>query len=243
MSFALWAAQSDKPRMFRTVETSGDGRIIRSQHSQSYAVYDDHQFVSDLMDNAPELAKMPVVDFHVTDLGMRLRFLTEDVGAVELRKAMPIIEARNSGAGCKATTLNAGIWKLICTNGMAHWDSKTSYRWRHFGNTERIREGVGDAIEEIRVSASGVVSAYNKALDTSIDDAFAFLERELKREGVGKMRIAEVQAALTDPTTTEGFNLASAVDAMTLVAQRQEMFEQTDLEQIASRILNRGLAA
>lgn len=246
MSWALWSQQSETPRMFRTVLTRDeDGRVqrvVRSQHSQGYAVYDNFQFVQDLLDNAPDLAGMPVLDMRVTDTGMRLRFCTEDVGQFALNKPMPIIEAWNSEAGRRRTVLNAGIWKLICTNGMQTWDSKSEFAWRHFGNTERIRDGVASAITEIRTAASGVVEVYNSALDVAIDDAFAFMERELKREGLTQAQIGKAQKALEHDWTTPGGVLASTVDAVTLVAQEFDMFEQATMERAAGRMMRRGQA-
>jgi len=244
MSWALWSAQNTTPRMFRTVKTRDqDGsvrRVIRSQHSQGYAVYDNYQFVQELLDNAPELAEMPVLDFRVTDTGMRLRFSTDGSENFELRKPVPIIEAWNSEAGRRRTVLNAGMWMLICTNGMQSWDSKSEFAWRHFGDTSRISDGVASAISEIQTSASGVVDAYNSALDIAIDDAFGFMERELKREGLTKDQIGKAQKALDHEWTTPGGVLASAVDATTLIAQEFDMFQQNTIERAAARMLRSG---
>lgn len=246
MSWALWSKENTTPRMFRTVRTKDqDGsvrRVIRSQHSQGYAVYDNYQFVQELLDNAPELAEMPVLDFRVTDTGMRLRFSTDGSEHFELRKPVPIIEAWNSEAGRRRTVLNAGMWMLICTNGMQSWDSKSEFAWRHFGDTSRISDGVASAISEIQTSASGVVAAYNSALDIAIDDAFGFMERELKREGLTKDQIGKAQKALDHEWTTPGGVLASAVDATTLIAQEFDMFQQNTIERAAARMLRRGRA-
>ncbi len=246
MCWSLWSQKNVTPRMMRTVKTRDvDGqirRIIRSQHSQGYAVYDNFKFVQDLLDNAPELADMPVLDFRVTDTGMRLRFSTDGTDKIELRKPIPIIEAWNSEVGRRRTVLNAGILKLICTNGMKSWDTKTEFAWRHFGDTSRISEGVASAITEIQTSAAGVVDAYNSALDVAIDDAFVFMERELKREGLTQDQIGKAQKALDHEWTTPGGGLASIIDATTLIAQDYDMFVQSDIERAAARVLRRGQA-
>lgn len=246
MSWALWSQKQTNPRKFRTVQTRDeDGTVrpmIRSQHSQGYAVYDNYSFVQDLLDNAPDLAEMPVLDFRVTDTGMRLRFSTDGSEHFELRKPVPIIEAWNSEVGRRRTVLNAGMWMLICTNGMQSWDEKTSFAWRHFGDTSRISDGVASAIAEIQTASRGVVDAYNSALDVSIDDAFAFMERELKRDGLTREQIGRAQKALDHEWTTPGGSLASAVDATTLIAQQFDMFEQSTIERAAARMLRRGNA-
>jgi hypothetical protein len=242
----MWAQEDTTPRKLRTVLTRDvDGqvqRMIRSQVSTSFAAYDNLDFIQSLLDNSPELAAMPVIDLRVTDTGMRLRFCTEPVERFDLNKAMPIIEALNSEVGRGSTVLRAGKWKLICTNGMQSWDQESVFKWRHYGSTDRIRHGVTSAIEQVKTAASGVVEAYNRALDVAIDDAFAYLERELKREKLTKEQINAAQNALTHEWTTPGGSLGSAVDATTLIAQNYDLFTQSEIERAAARMMRRGQA-
>ena len=239
--------QSDKPLMFRSVRTRDtDGtvrRMLRSQHSQKYAEYDNLMFVDDLLSNAPELANMPVLAFTASDTIMRLRFLTEDVSAMELRTPVPIIEAYNSEAGRRMTILNSGIYKLICTNGMASWSVKSAFAWRHYGRTSRIAQGVGSAIRNLQTEARGVVKLYEDACNIAIDDAFTFMTRELKKEKLTKEQINRATAAIGHEWNTPGDTLATVIDATTLIAQEFDMFEQANIERAAARMMQRGLAA
>lgn len=247
MSWALFSQGSDKPVKIRSVRTRDkDGivrRMLRSQHSQTFAEYDNLRFVEDLLSNAPELAAMAVLNFKVTDTLMRLRFCTEDVGTFELNKPMPIIEAYNSEAGRRSTILTAAIWKLICTNGMQTFSEKDSFRWIHSGNIQRISDGVGSAVENLQTKARGVVKLYNKACDIAIDDAFAFMTQELKREKLTKEQINRATASIGHKWNTPGDKLATVIDATTLIAQEYGMFEQANIERAAARMMQRGLAA
>ena len=247
MSWAEFRKGNDKPRLFRTAQMrDGDGsvrRMIRSQHSQGYATYDNVQFVNDLLSNSPELAQMSVIGFHVMDTGMRLRFVDVD-GELPLRQPVPMVEAWNSEVGRRRVGLLGGMYRLICTNGMGAWDKKSEYHWRHYGDADRISGGVRNAIEEIRTSASGVVDLYNKALNVGIDDAFAWMMQELEDAGATGAQRERAKVALTDPTTTEGGLLASVVDAVTLAAQEEsDLFAQAEVEQYGARLLRRGLMA
>ena len=247
MSWALFSKGSDKPVKIRSVRTRDDDgtvrRMLRSQHSQTFAEYDNLRFVEDLLNNAPELAAMAVLDFKVTDTLMRLRFCTEDVGTFELNKPMPIIEAYNSEAGRRSTVLIAALWKLICTNGMQTFSEKDSFRWIHSGNIQRISDGVGSAVENLQTKARGVVKLYNKALDVSIDDAFAFMTQELKKEKLTKEQINRATASIGHKWNAPGDTLATVIDATTLIAQEFDMFEQANIERAAARMMQRGLAA
>jgi hypothetical protein len=247
MGWSMFARGDDKPRTFRTALTrDADGsvrRMLRSQHSQGYATYDNLRFVEDMLTFGGDLTTARVAAFNTTDTGMMLRFVQTD-GEIELNKPIPMFEALNSEVGCRKTTLRGGMWKLICTNGMAHWDKSSEWSWRHYGDGDRISRGVASAFDELNVAASGVIEAYTRALDIAIDDAFAWLTQELDKAGASDAQVQRAQAALNDPTTTSGGRLASVVDAITLSAQSEnDLFEQTQMEDWASLLLRRGLNA
>lgn len=249
LSWAMFSRNDDKPRMLRTIltrdpATNAPIRMIRSQHSQGYAPYDNLRFVQDLLDHAPDVRDLPVLQWHLTDGAMRLRFALRPGSEIALREPTPMLEAWNSEVGKRAVNLSGGIWKLICTNGMGSWEKSAEWAWRHYGDSDRISRGVRSAVEETSTTASGVLDAYGKALDVAIDDAAAWLERELTREKAPAVFVARAQAALTDATTTPGDMLASAVDAVTLAAQStDDLLAQSEYEAFAARILRRGLSS
>ena len=247
LSWATFARSDEKPRLFRTILTrdpaTGEAvRMIRSQHSQGYAPYDNLRYVEDLLANAPDVRDLPVLQYHNTDGAMRLRFALKPGAEISLNTPIPMLEAWNGETGRKRVSLNGGIWKLVCTNGMGSWERDAEWAWRHYGSSDRISAGVRSAVEETTVSSTGVLDAYTKALDVAIDDAAAWLERELTREKASQTFVARAQHALTDATTTPGGLLASAVDAVTLAAQETpDLVEQAEYEAFAARILRRGL--
>jgi hypothetical protein len=245
LAWAEWSRTDTKPRMFRSVkmrDTDGQvKRMLRSQHSQGYGTYDNLRFVEDLLANADELRDLPVGQFTLSDSGMRLRFLGKPKEEITLREPTPMIEAWNSEVGRRRVGLVGGMWKLICTNGMGSWDKKSEYHWRHFGEGDRIGRGVASAMAEIQTAASGVIDAYTKALDVSIDDAFAWMEREMQGLATQAFTARAIEA-LDHETTTPGKGLASVIDAITLEAQSEDLFTQADMEALAANLLRRGLS-
>ena len=243
VNWSFFAQQYEKPRLVRTVRTRcADGevrRMIRSCHSQGYGVYGNLQFVQDILDNAGEFRDLPVVDFRVTDSVMRLRFVE---GEVTLDEPVQMYEAWNSEVGRRRVGLRGGTWKLVCTNGMGHWNDRTEYNWIHRGEAERIQKGVQDAVLNLRTTASGVLDAYRDAMDVSIDNAFQWLEEQMQRRGASTTRIEAAKQGMTDATSTPGLNLASAIDGITLIAQKEtDLLEQYELERMAADLLHRSL--
>ena len=253
--WAKFSQTQEKVRMVRTVRMKLDGeavRVIRSCHSQGYAPYSNLEFVQALLDHSEHFAEMPVLDWRVTDSAMRLRFSAIDEPLAVLRhwdqgalldEPVPMVECWNSEVGLRRVGLRGGMWKMVCTNGMGHWDDRREWNWIHRGDSERIRQGVRTAYQDVLTSANGVVDAYKDALDVAIDDAFAWLEQEVRASGKGSDRIiTAAQKGLTHPTTTPGGSLASVVDALTLVAQEENIFGQYEVERMAASVLRRGLS-
>jgi len=245
MSWALWAKDNSTPRMFRTANIRDENSLIvpciKAQVSNAYAKYDNLDFVQDLLDYGGELNEMSVLDFRVTDRGMRLRLTDRPMDEITLETPVTMYEAWNSEIGKGSTLIQGGGFRYWCLNGCGSWEEKSTWKYRHYGDTQRIRDGVEGALHQIRTQASGVLEVYGKALDISIDDAFAFLEKQLAGDFT-KEQIAKAQGALEHETTTPGGVLASTVDAVTLIAQEYDMFEQASMERAAGKMLRRGQA-
>jgi len=259
----VWAKfsqrQTETPRKVRTVRMKVNNevfRVIRSVVSQTYADYSNLEFTQDILDNAGEYKNLPVLDWRVTDSGMRIRFAGFDNAlfglahldqSVLLEEPIPMVEAWNSEVARRKVGLRGGMWRLISTAGMGHWNSQTEYNWIHRGDSKRIQAGVENAFQNLFTSAKDVVEAYKGAVDISIDSAFLWLEQELGLMPTVPERVVKAaQAALSHSTTTAGGGLASVIDAITLVAQDEsDMFMQYEIERAAARLLvkGRGIAA
>lgn len=257
MAWLKFAQKQDRIRMVRTINVRIGSEVfkaIRSCHSQSYAPYSNLEFVQSLLDSSTDFAERPVLDWRVTDSAMRLRFAGIDAPLAALRhwdpsgmleEPIPMIECWNSEVGRRRVGLRGGMWKLISGSGMGHWgriENKTEANWIHRGDSDRIRSGVSSVYQNILVAANGVVDSYKKALSVSIDDAYDWMRQEMKRSNASDRVIEAAREGLDDVTTTSGGCLASVVDAITLVAQKESIFDQYDLEHMASTILRRGLA-
>ena len=253
--FALAAkGSSEEARRLRVITKTVGGqerRVIRSANSATYAPYSHLEFLNALLACKDHFAAMPVLNLHITDKAMRIRFLLVDHPktalakwreGVEIGKAVPMVECWNSETGHRSVMIRGGKFRFACFNGMGHWDEKRDYKWIHSGATARIRGEVPHAVEDVIVAAKGVVEAYDEAMNVSIDDAFAFMEAELTREGETKEFKQQAVKALRDDSTTPGGVLASVIDAITLAAQDEDPLRQYDRERIASKVLARGQA-
>ena len=232
----------ETPMLLRTSLARVDGktvRVLRAVVSQSYARYSHVQYLDDIIRHAPEYASLEVVNARLTDNALRFR-LVEGGRSVELNTPVPMVEGFNSETGQWSIELRGGTFRLVCTNGMGSWDTRGHWRRRHTGDMSRIRESVAGGIESVLTATSGVVEAYQAALEVQIDNAYDYLQAHLSGASVAQRVIDRAQAALTHETTTPGGRLASCVDAITLVAQDESLETQYDLEDLAATILRNG---
>jgi hypothetical protein len=251
MAAALLARPLDERVLrLRTVRTRDpvSGGVVRAVRGvfRGYTPYDDLQFLTDLLE-CPDTRDLPVLDYRRADDGLRVRFSFDPLGQLAREPNAPsgIVDALNSETGGgrpAATVLQGGIFKLICLNGMMGYAPGATWRWNHSGNVERVRNGVPQAVAELRNAATGLVNRYNQAVDVQIDNAFAWLQSALVDEAVNDETVEAFGAALDHETTTPGRMLASTIDAMTWVAHEQaDMFRQREIEMIAARVMDRGL--
>jgi hypothetical protein len=250
MTWALLNRQHTDPVMFRTVMRGGQ-RQVRAVLSQGYATYDNLEFIEDTLTSLGSTADLyRTIGWRITDEVMRLRLVGGSEEGLrtwqrrDVDKPMPMVELWNSEVGRRAVYVKSGTYTLWCSNGCGHWSDDGVWRWNHTGRTaERIRSGVRSAIEEAGVKAQGIVEAYDAALSTAIDDAYAWFESQVEGDLTETQREQVQQTLLHNPTVHgNGRLLASVVDAVTYVAHEQaSLFEEERLERIGARLLHRGL--
>lgn len=251
MAGALLSHGLDKqPLQLRTVRTRDpvSGGIVRAVRGvfRSYTAFDDLDYVQALLDSSAT-RDLPVLAYRRGDDGMRLKFALDPIDRVDLNTPITTIDAWNSesGGGRPASTvLQGGVWKLICTNGMATTERGAVFRWVHSGNRRRVADGVPQAVAEIRTKADGLVERYRAAVEVQIDDAWRWLQGALDGLGasVNDETSEAIERAISHETATPGRMLASTVDAVSWVAHEQaDQFRQRELEELSVRIMARGL--
>ena len=252
--WAKFAKQDDKERLVRTVRMNIKGRVyrvIRSCHSDVYAPYSNREYTQALIDHSGIYSSLPVLGWHVTDSAMRLRFAGIDAALEVLRNwdagalkgaPIPMVECWNSEVGRRKVGLRGGLFKLDTGACIPHWDPRREWGWIHRGKPERIQEGVQSAFHDLIEVAGAVVAAYNEAMDVDIDDVFAWLVGELRKNKSPKRLIEAAKTGLDHPDITSGSNLAAAVDAISIAAlAEKDIFEQYEVERLAAQLLKRGL--
>lgn len=250
-----------KTPMLRTVRFPDQPvRTIRAVLSQRYAIVDNVDVLDAVMDCA-DARGLPVISCKITEDALRIRLCLDptltDAAAMERFQQVegyrpgetkpapvPMIEIWNSETGKAAVGARAGLYEVLCTNGMVGFGGNASWRWTHqggSGGSDRIRDGLGSALTAARVIADGFVAKFKDSARIAIDDAFALLGSWGGKD-ISQTQAARVNEAMQDPTSGPTGTLGNLISGITLAAQAEtDLFDQSALEQLATSFLFRGL--
>lgn len=221
-------------------------RIVTAVLSEQYRIYDDAEFMTDLVEQIPNNMQLKVISAWRGADGLRVRATLGDVkDALEVAVPVPMIEFRNSEVGLSSAMLRGGLYTLVCTNGMHSWDEWAAERWPHRGDMSRVSDEIAGAVRTVHSKATDTLGIYKTAakqiLGSDPRAIRSWLEDRQRRYRLSDRFINRTLFALEDNTTSRSgrgdFSLASVVDAITLQAQDASFSGRFELERLAGRIL------
>lgn len=234
-------------------------RALRAVVSTVYAPYSHYQLVRDILDHSGHFGKLPVLDWWLTDAGIRIRFLGIDPAtsafarfdpkSVLMGKTLPVIDVWNSETKHRTVGVAAGLLNLTTLSGLGHWDSGMSHAWQHRGSPAKIRQALGQAFKDSTVAAQEIAQVYDDSGSYVVTDPEKWLrsyltKHRLQTEGLPSNLLDIVLANLSSPDVTPGGKLATLVDAMTIAASAcSNMYTADKVEKAASRLMRFGWLA
>ena len=254
-AWALWSTsdeQRKKLSLCRTANMNLGGQstpVVRAFLSPDFATYDNIQFMEAILKSKLLTEDHRLVQAIVSDDHMRLRFVAaRNLTEMQAKKPVPMFEIWNSETGHRRVFIRAGTFTLVCTNGLHHWSSDAEYSWRHYGSMTRIENGVEAALKQLSPFSHQIVAAYKQAMEITADDLLGWVNDHLDymKAGLGFRKAVNDLIIKGDETSTLSPQgrpcLASAIDAVTMIAQNLEMNDQFDAERWAGSLLARGIS-
>lgn len=192
---------------------------------------------------------------------MRLTLPGEDKAIAKSRQVGDIVELGldilNGEIGNRAVSICPITYRLVCLNGMRRADREVSHRLRHVGDPKRLIEAFQDAVPAALASARGLREQMEKATDRLIDDLLNEFD-SLRTFGlsvtdtrdVAADMLAERSLALPADTNEWGNVFAQVrdvsaydvINGITHVAQRKGTDARIEMEEAASKYLQRAVA-
>ena len=212
--------------------------------SQRYAALDPAEFVDTLRSalvshGLLSEVRVQVVATGVTDL-LRLTLPSEQA-AVKVGDVTALgIDVSTSCFGRSAVHVRPMLWRLVCTNGMRSTERLGSFSFRHIGDTQRLRDGLTDAIPTAIVHGRGLMTQWRRAVDVFIEDVAAEIEAMTDLTAAERKRVEESMAREAEvPQLPERIDVYGFVNGLTQAAHESETSRRLELEGLAGALLRR----
>jgi hypothetical protein len=215
--------------------------------SQRYAALDPVEFVDTLREalvahGLLREVRVRAVATGVTDL-LRLVLPSEQV-AVKVGDVTALgIDVSTSCFGRSAVHVKPMLWRLICTNGMRSTERLGSFSFRHIGDTQRLRDGLSDAIPTAVIHGRGLMTQWRTAVDVFIEDVAAEIEALTDLTVAERKRVeAAVALEAQAPQLPERIDVYGFVNGLTQAAHESETSRRLELEGLAGGLLRRHVS-
>ena len=150
------------------------------------------------------------------------------------------LDISSSSFGRSAVHVRGLLWRIACTNGLRMAEHQGGFSFRHVGESQRLRDGIAEAIPTCLAQARGLMARWKVAVTTMVEDVAKQIEalRELtqgERKHVEEELLKEAQVPAL-PESTSAYNL---VNAITGAARHAEPSRRLDIESLAGTVLSR----
>jgi hypothetical protein len=150
------------------------------------------------------------------------------------------IHISNSEIGVRSVTIAAFLYRLKCSNGMVGYDGGGIRRFRHVGDSGKLRDQVKAAIDETHLESTKILAQFKASIDKAIDAPIEYLER-IAKDKTNDMTQEDFKAALDAFMLEPDGNLFGVTNAITRAAQWYRGEDKYHLERVGTKVLAEGL--
>jgi len=150
------------------------------------------------------------------------------------------LDISSSSFGRSAVHITALVWRVACSNGLRMAEHQGGFSFRHIGESQRLRDGIAEAIPTCLAQARGLMDRWKAAVTTMVEDVQSMIDnmRELT-QGERKHVETELLHETGVPELPESTSAYNLVNAITGAARHAEPARRLELESLAGIVLSR----
>ncbi|MBX3117434.1 MAG: hypothetical protein KF784_00095 [Fimbriimonadaceae bacterium] len=241
LQFEYWMrrfAESGQPD--RQLFLRASGLTLRGVLSEKYACIDNSKLieaVEPLMEDG-----LIVTWFELTDVSFHLRLVSPKIGSGDDDPILAGVHIANSEVGMRTLTINAILYRQVCTNGMVRLvRNQNLYARKHIGAQpenlcEIIQLSAREALDTGRIELNKLQQSRN----FRITEPKSTLDNLSKAWTLTESVLETIQRQL--PMNRLAFTAFDLINAITATAQLQPADERYRLETLAGSLLDRDLS-
>ena len=151
----------------------------------------------------------------------------------------------NSEVGLRSVTIDAMVFRLVCTNGLIRLvKGKSLLRQRHLHvSHHRFIGALGEAIDNALKESEGFLNQLAATTQTPVPDISDVMEKIAERWNLSDETQESAKLALRQENASQQESLYGLVNAYTSAAQKLPDSGRYDLEVLAGNLAQHGVAA
>jgi hypothetical protein len=138
----------------------------------------------------------------------------------------------NSEVGLRSITIAGYLYRLICKNGAIGSGGGDSFRFRHVGDPDRLREKVQAAVESTKLETERITAQFKNALTVQIAQPFEFMEKIAKERALTQEEFKAIMNSYMEAPEDKG-NLYGVSQAISNAANLLEGERSYELQRVA----------
>jgi hypothetical protein len=148
------------------------------------------------------------------------------------------LDISSSSFGRSAVHVRALLWRLVCTNGLRVAERQGAFSFRHVGDTERLKDGIREAIPTCLAHAEGTMARWQRAVGVMVERVAQLVDGMRELTHLERDRVAdEIKREVGVAELPERVDAYTLVNAFTGAAREAEPARRLELETIAGGIL------
>ena len=251
-------------------ETGVTTPIVRAMLSGRYGILDNDVYVRNVRTafESLNMESLTIQELWMSDTTFHLR-LTDKTAAFDAAKAylqtarpgehgfvnkegdpdflFPMLHLGNSEVGFAAISLEGGVYRVVCTNGLvrpykgdgrANQDGEGKFKKRHYGfDADNLSQYVVGKATEILRSATKMTEQFAETQAEVVENPTEVIERLVEKHKLQKNVQKDILAELGEPTTVSKYDL---INAVTAVARTRTPETRIAIERVAANFLSRN---
>lgn len=214
-----------------------DTSLVRAVMSGKYTPFDTLEFLKVIYDYIPSNSKVrwswdDEMTFHLS--------LTFPNTAVEIKKGDIVeqgIHLSNSEVGLRSTMIAGYAFNCICSNGAIAGGENDFFRFRHTGDSDRMRDNVKSAVERVMNDSSGIIAKFKDALNVMVEKPIDLLTKVFSDEGLTQDMLKATLNNYVTGARDNANNLYGVSQAINYTAHQFEGEQSFDLQRLAVKVL------
>ena len=148
------------------------------------------------------------------------------------------LDISSSSFGRSAVHVRGLLWRLVCTNGLRVAERQGAFSFRHVGESQRLKDGIHEAIPTCLIHARGTMDCWRDAVATMVEGVEELITNMRQLTAAERKNVEQELLLETGfPELPQRASAYDIVNAITGAARQTEPARRLEMEAMAGHVL------